>query len=93
MTALLEIVARALLEVLAYGTGKVFAQALVPHLGIEPFERQQSTPAWKWRGLTYAKGNRRFLYTESIQLLGLGVWLIVGLLVFAGLRWGPANAV
>ncbi len=84
---LFEVVGQFIFEVLAYGTGKIFALVLVPHIGIEPFEQQRSAPRWKWRGFSYLKGGRRFLYTESIQLLGLGVWIIIafGAIVFS--RW------
>jgi hypothetical protein len=84
MAALLEIIAEILFEVLLYGTGKVFARVLLPHLGIEPLERQRSTLAWKWLGFTSSKDNRRYLYTESIQVLGLLVWLFVGVMIFVG---------
>lgn len=83
MTVLFELIAQFVFEVLAYGTGRAFAFLLVPRLGVEPIERQRSAPRWKWRGaFTYQIGNRRFLYTESIQLLGIGVWLVVGLVIF-----------
>jgi hypothetical protein len=86
MSALFELIAQILLEVVLYGTGKLFAQILVPHVGIEPFDRQRSAAGWKWRGFTYSKGNKRFFYTESIQMLGFVVWLVVGLMILAGLH-------
>ena len=92
MSILFELIGQFLIEVLAYGTGKIFALVLIPHIGIEPFDQQRSAPRWKWRGFSYLKGNRRFLYTESIQLLGLGVWIIMALVAFAFSRWGVASA-
>jgi hypothetical protein len=87
VSILFEVVGQFLFEVLAYGTGKICALVLVPHIGIEPFEQQRSAPRWKWRGFSYLKGGRRFLYTESIQLLGLGIWIIIALVVIAFSRW------
>ena len=92
MSILFEVIGQFIFEVLAYGTGKIFALVLVPHIGIEPFDQQRSAPRWKWRGFSYLKGDRRFLYTESIQLLGLGVWIIIALVVIAFSRWGVASA-
>ena len=92
MSILFELIGQFIFEVLAYGTGKIFALVFVPHIGIEPFDQQRSAPRWKWRGFSYLKGGRRFLYTESIQLLGLGVWIIMALVVIAFSGWGAAGA-
>ena len=74
-----EIVAEGILQVAAYGLGRTLAAFFLPHLGIEPLEKQKSIPRCKWRGFTYEKSGRRFLYTESIQLLGWAVLLFVGI--------------
>jgi len=73
-----EIIGQGIFEVACYGLGKTIAIFFLPHLGIEPLEKQKSMPPWKWRGFTYEKSGRRFLYTESIQLLGLGIILVLG---------------
>ena len=90
---LFELVGQALLEVVAYGTGKIFARVFLPNIGVEPFMRQRSMPPWKWRGLTYQRGDRKLLYTEAVVLLGLGVWLIGGVVVFSVVHWCSACTV
>ena len=70
-----EILGQVILEVVAYGIGKAVAIILLPHFFIEPLTEQRSMPPWKWRGFTYRKDGRRYLYTEAIQLLGLAVLL------------------
>ena len=92
MSILIEFIAEIILTYLAYGTGKIFTQVFVPHIGIEPFDQQRSAPRWEWRGFSYVKGNRRFLYTESIQIVGLSVWIILALVVFAFWRWRATSA-
>jgi hypothetical protein len=63
-------------ETAAYVVGKAVAFAFLPHLGIEPLQHQKSMPfSWASRNLTYRKDGRRFLYTESIQLIGTAVLL------------------
>ena len=91
MSMLFEVIGQFIFEVLAYGTGKIFALVFIPRLGIEPLERQRSAPRWKWRGFSYLKGDRRFLYTESIQLLGIVVWIFMALVVVV-FHWGVASA-
>lgn len=74
-----EIIAEGIFQVAIYGIGKGMAMFFLPHLGIEPLEKQKSMPPWKWRGFTYEKSGRRFLYTESLQLLGFVVLFLVGI--------------
>ena len=92
MSILFEIIGQFIVEILAYGTGKFFALVFIPRIGIEPLEQQRSAPRWKWRGFSYLKGDRRFFYTESIQLLGMAVWILVALVVVAFFHWGVASA-
>jgi hypothetical protein len=88
MNFLGEIVAQGLLEGIAYFVGKAIAFVFLPHLGIEPLKRQKSMPSsWKWRGLTYTKGGKRYLYTESIELIGVITLLLVGFGALAMARY------
>jgi hypothetical protein len=59
----------------------------LPHLAIEPLEKQKSMSRFKWVPFTYTKDNRRFLYTESVQVIGLAFWVIVGLWVLIILKY------
>lgn len=92
MSILFEIIGQFVFEVLAYGTGKLFALLFIPRMGIEPLEQQRSAPRWKWRGFSYLKGDRRFLFTESIQLLGIVTWIFIALVILAFFHWGAASA-
>ena len=89
MSLLGELLAEAGLELASYAIGKGAALLLLPHLGIEPLSRQpkqKSLPPWKWRGFTYEQNGRRYLYTESIQLLGIAVVLVLIIGVTAFVR-------
>jgi hypothetical protein len=70
---------------IAYFTGRLIAAVLFPHLQIEPFDRQRSIPRrWNHKRITYEKGGQRFLYMESIEMIGTAFWL-VALSAFIGL--------
>jgi hypothetical protein len=81
-----ELLAQAGFEFACYAIGKVTAIFLFPQLSIEPLKKQKSMPPWRWRGFTYRQSGCRYLYTESIQLLGLAVLLVVGIGVVAIVR-------
>jgi hypothetical protein len=81
-----ELLARAGFELACYAIGKSAAILVLPRLGIEPLEKQKPMPAWKWRGFTYEKSGRRYLYTESIQLLGFAVLSLIGVGVVVMVR-------
>ena len=83
MSPLVDLSARVVLETIAYFTGKALVLVAMPGFELEPFERQRSASRWKWQGFTYSTGGRRFLYLESVQLLGLAVWIVVGAFVYA----------
>jgi hypothetical protein len=84
MQYVLELLFKIVVEILLYQTGKFFAPILVPHLKVETYDRQKIMPSsFKRQGFTYRRGKKRFLYTESIVLIGLLVWLVAGLSWFA----------
>ncbi|MBB6096443.1 multidrug transporter EmrE-like cation transporter [Povalibacter uvarum] len=87
MAAVLEVVAQFIFEVLAYGIGKIVAAMFLPHLKIEPLRMQKSIAPWKWRGFTYKRGSGRFLYTESVQLIGVVSLLVIGLGIYLMVRF------
>jgi hypothetical protein len=74
-----ELIGQFLFQSLAYGVGKVIAAVFLPNLKIEPLQKQESMPPWKLRGFTYERGSQRYLYTESIQLLGICTLVLVAL--------------
>jgi hypothetical protein len=81
-----EFIAQGIFEVLLYGTGKVVCMLFLPHLGIEPFEKQKPMPRFKWWAFTYVKNDRRFLHTESVQFVGLIFWVLISAWVFLVLQ-------
>ena len=87
-----ELLLEGVLWGLFYAVGKVVAQVFLPHLAIEPFTKQRSAPqsaiGYRWQGLTYTKGKQRFLYTESIAGIGAVFILLVGLALWAMVRFG-----
>jgi len=87
MAFVFEIIGQFLFESLAYGVGKAMVVVLLPHLRIEPLQKQKSMPPWKWRGFTYERGSHRYLYTESIQLLGLCALVLIGLALIVAVTY------
>jgi hypothetical protein len=74
MDAIVEVI----LEGLAYGIGRAVTAVFLPHLRVEPFAKQKSASGWKWRGFTYKRGSHRYLFIESIQLIGVATLLLLG---------------
>ena len=74
MTLLAEIV----FEILAYCAGKAVATVLLPHLKIDTLSKQQSEPQGRWWAFTYVRGGHRYLYTKSIQAIGVVTLLLAG---------------
>jgi hypothetical protein len=50
MAFVFEIIGQFLFESLAYGIGKAIAAVLLPHLRIEPLQKQKSMPPWAISG-------------------------------------------
>jgi hypothetical protein len=82
---MVEFITRLILELISYPLGRACAAVLFPWLGVEPLHKQKQAPPWKWRGFTYKRGNRAFLYTESVQGLGVMVMLLAAT-IFAVVR-------
>jgi len=84
MQFVFEFIFHVVVDILAYQTGKVFARILLPHLKIEPLDRQKIAPTgFSRRSSTYRRGKRRYLYAESIQALGIAVWIVAVVIWFA----------
>jgi hypothetical protein len=84
MQFVFEFIFHVVLEVIAYQTGRLLAPILLPHLKIEPVDRQKVAPmGLKFRNLTYRRGKQRYLYALSVQSLGLAVWVVAGVIWFA----------
>ena len=73
----MDIIGEVILEGLAYGVGRPVVAVFLPHLRVEPIAKQKSASGWKWRGFTYKRGSHRYLYIESIQLIGLATLLLL----------------
>lgn len=82
MAVIFEVVAQFILEVLAYGVGRAVAAVFLPHFSVESLGMQKSMAPWKWRGFSYKHGSKKFLYTESIQVLGVATMLLVGAAIY-----------
>lgn len=82
-----ELIGQLLFETLFYGTGRIIAPILFPTLRIEPFEKQKSAVGWKLRDFTYTRGNERYLYIESIQVIGFVFWALAGCAVWLAVRY------
>ena len=77
-----EVIFRVVAEVVLYNTGKIAAWAFAPGISVEPFAKQKSLTARQWLAFTYIRGQKRYFYTDTIQGLGLVVWLVLGGLLY-----------
>jgi len=63
---------------IAYFTGRAVVAVFLPHLQVEPFDRQRNMPRrWNHKRFTYDKSGKRCLYMESIEMIGSAFWLVV----------------
>lgn len=79
MFFVVELLARILPEVVAYGVGRVFVIIFLPWYHVEPVARHDPADEarWKWRGFSYVESGRRVLREGTVQLIG--VVILVGL--------------
>jgi hypothetical protein len=81
MSIVIELLAQILLEILAYGVGRVFVMVFLPWCRVETSSRHDPDEErrWKWRGFSYVESGRRVLREGTVQLIGVVV--IIGLVV------------
>ena len=84
---MVEIIGQVIVEVLLYGTGRGFSMLFLPHFGIEDHGHEESKSKRRWWSLTYVRRGRRFLYGETLQLIGFLIWIIIGALLFVGVKY------
>ena len=75
---------------IAYITGLVTIIPLLPIYRVESVMNPRSNPyIWKSMGFTYHKSGKRYLYRETIEAIGNGVWLALFayLVVSKSLNW------
>lgn len=87
MSLLFEVIAQVIFEILLYGTGREFTMVLLPHLGIEDPKHPESTQQRRWWSMTYVRNGRTFLYSESVQGIGLVCWIVIGLMCFVVIKY------
>ena len=79
MSIVIELLARIVLEVVAYGVGRVFIVVFLPWYRVETASRHDPDEErrWKWRGFSYMESGRRVLRVESVQLIGVVIIALV----------------
>ena len=75
MSLIAELVGQFVMEILAYGVGRLFVFVFLPWYAVEPVSRHdpREERRWKWRGFSYQEMGRRYLRIESVQLIGLAL--------------------
>ena len=75
MSIVIELLAQILLEIVAYGVGRVFVMVFLPWYRVESSSRHDPADdrRWKWRGLSYVESGRRVLREGTVQLIGIVV--------------------
>jgi len=81
MSAALELLFQLVFEIVLYGVGRAVLLVFAPHIGVESQTKQakSSSKWWDWRGFSFMHNGKRYLYLESVQLVGLAT--IVSLIV------------
>ena len=70
MSVVLELFFQFLAEFVAYGVGRATFLIFAPHYGVESGDKPPRRP-WNWRGWSFERDGRRYLYIETVQLVGL----------------------
>ena len=87
MSIMVELIGQVILEDLLYGTGRGFSMLFLPHLGVEDPNHEESKSKGRWWSLTYVRRGRRFLYGETLQLIGFLIWVVIGALLFVVVKY------
>jgi len=72
MSAALELLFELVFEIVAYGVGRAVLMVFAPHVGVET-QTKSPDRSWSWRGWSFIRDGKRYLYIESVQLIGLAV--------------------
>ncbi len=84
-----DVIGQFITEVLLLGLGKAVAAIFLPAHGWEGLHRMRTQSKTAKAGFSYERNGRRYLYLQSLQLLGLLALLVLGLLIFAGVYCLP----
>ena len=84
-----DVIGQFITEVLLLGLGKAVAAIFLPAHGWEGLHRMRTQSKTAKAGFSYERNGRRYLYLESLQLLGLVALLVLGLLIFVGVYCLP----
>ena len=84
---MIELLFQIFIEVGAYFIGKCFAKVFIPSIDIEKLSKQKSSPKWKWKGFTYQKNDKKYFYTEAIQVIGLLIIVFVAIVLIAMVQY------
>lgn len=68
-----------------YGSGRLLLFLLAIPVQVEAFSRQKIRRYRDCDSFTYQRAGIRYLYTDSVVLLGLMFWLVLALI--AGMLW------
>lgn len=77
----MDFIAQILLEVVAYGVGRVFVAIFLPWYRVEPVERDDPGEASRWRSQGISRPGKRVMRAETAQLIGVGVLVSAGVIV------------
>ena len=80
MHFIFELLFQIIFEFACYGIGRAFLLVLAPHYGVESLDGSPKRP-WKWQGWSFVSNGRRYFYTESVQMVGLLVLIVLVILV------------
>ena len=86
MEFLVRIFVEIIFEVLAYNTGYYLWSIVPSKIQVEPIVKQKRRKKRDWFTFTYSRGNTKYLFHDSIALIGLSVWFAVGVIAYSIFR-------
>ncbi len=81
-----DVIGQFIAETVLYQLGRISAAVVLPHMEVEPILKSRSHRGQP-RTFTFERNGKRFLYLESVQLLGVITLLALGLIIFLGFRY------
>jgi hypothetical protein len=71
----MDFLAQILLEVVAYGVGRIFVAIFLPWYRVEPVARDDpgEVRGWRTQGISHVDGGKRVMRAETAELIGIVV--------------------
>jgi hypothetical protein len=77
---MLDELAKWLMEIVAYGTGRIILTVLTPHIKIQLSVQEPKSSKRRWWSMspTFTRGSKRYYHDTTVALVGLLFWILIG---------------